>query len=273
MKSYEPERLVPVAVGLVFLAISAGGVFIPPIGAQVFYAVLLVLSSVWCFQAARMGLVIDQNGIAERSMGRPRRTPWQDVEEVAIRDGRRSNGTDYWLIALRLRDGRVLPVRSTVSRSRKSVEDVGHRIVAMRTAGLEGEDPAGLAVVAGDPDQKYGKPLRDPVVGPDGVPVVVRLRGPGGVDLNWDAVGLPDGILVGLVAVVLIGVGTLVSAIVRRVRKKPGYWLNVEVGGPEPRSLTLPFDSRARAVKHARDLTAAIGEHGAAAVPRASEAR
>jgi hypothetical protein len=102
-----------------------------------------------------------------------------------------------------------------VSRNRKSVEDVGHRLLAMRTAGLGGEDPAGLAVLAGKPDEKYGKPLRDPAVGPDGVPVVVRLRAPDGADLDWGSKAL-DGGLVGLVFVMLIGLGARVSAIVRR---------------------------------------------------------
>lgn len=256
-----------------FLAFSVAGVFIPPVGGQVFYGILLILSTVWCVQTARMALVIDQNGITERSMGRPRRTPWQDVEEVAIRAGRWSSGADYWLIVLRLRDGRVLSVDSTVSSDRKSVEDIGRRIVVMRTAGLGAEDAADLAVIEGDPDEKYGKPLGGPVVGPDGVPVMVRLRGPGGVDLNWGATALLDGLVIGLVAVVLIGVGGLVSVIVRRVRKKPGYRLHVEVGAPERRSVTLPFDSRLRAAKYARDLTDAISKYGAAVVPRTSEAQ
>ncbi|MFJ5924950.1 PH domain-containing protein [Kitasatospora sp. NPDC092948] len=266
VKSLEPVRLVLVAAGLVFLLTAVSSMFTPGVGAQVFGAVLVAASAAWCFQAARMGLVIDQNGITERSIGRPRRTPWQDVEEVAIHDGRSSDGTDFWLIALRLRDDRELRVQSTASSDRKNVEDVGRRLLALRSAALPREDSVGLTVVPGDPEQKNGKLFGDPVVGPDGVPVAVRLRGPNGVNLNWGAMALPDGILIGLVAAVLIGLGTLVSALVRRLRKKPGYRLTVEIGGPEPRSLTLSFHSRAQAAKHARSLVAAIGEHGAAAV-------
>ncbi|WP_145905872.1 PH domain-containing protein [Kitasatospora viridis] len=275
VKSYDPVRFLLVAAFALFFALEAPGLFMPSIGGKVFSAVLGFFCLTFCFLMARLGLVIDRNGLTERNGFRPRRTGWQDVEEVAIRDGRRSNGTDFWLIVLRLRDGRELSVRSTVGQDRKKVEAVGRRILAMRTAavGRRGATgPATLAVLAGNPDQMDGKPLQEPVVGPDGVPVTVRLRGPNGVHLNWSATILPDGILVGLVAAVLLAVGTVVAVIVRRIRKRPGYRLTVEVGGPEPRSLTLAFHSRSRAVRHVRELVAAVGERGAAAVPRAAMA-
>ncbi|WP_282204006.1 hypothetical protein [Kitasatospora fiedleri] len=100
--------------------------------------------------------------------------------------------------------------------------------------------------------------------------MAVRLTGPGGVKLDGGAAALPDGPLIALGAAVVIGVGRLVSVIVRKIRRKPGYAVNIEVGGPEPRSVTLPFDSRARAAERVRELVAAVGERGADAVPRAS---
>ncbi|MFE2912312.1 hypothetical protein [Kitasatospora indigofera] len=273
VKSYEPARLLLVALGVLFLLLSAPGLFRPSVGGQVFSAVVVVLSASWCVVTARLGLVVDRNGIAEGVQLRPRRTPWQDVEEVAVREGRGSKGTDYWLVELRLRDGRELVVRSTASSDRKRVEDTGRRILGMRAAALGTEDPEGLAFREGNPDQKYGAPLGDAVVGPDGVPVTVRLRGPDSGQLDWSAASLPGGLLAGLVFAVLTGVGTAVSALVRRIGRRPGYRLTVEVGGPEPRSVTLPFNSRALATRHVRSLVAAVGEQGAAAVPRTAGAR
>jgi hypothetical protein len=124
-----------------------------------------------------------------------------------------------------------------------------------------------LAPMGRTEDQEHGKPMGEPIVGPDDVPVVVRLRGPSRMKLNWDAVLLPDGILVGLGAAVLLGLARTVSAVVRRVRRKPRYRVSIEVGGPEPRSLMLGFDSQARAEDCARDLIDAVRRHGVAAVP------
>ncbi|MFD8754608.1 PH domain-containing protein [Kitasatospora sp. NPDC059577] len=277
VKSLEPARVVLVAAGALYLVIALAGVSAAPPGGKAFSAVLLVISAVWCVRMARAGLVIDRNGITARSLGRARRTPWQDVEEVAVREGRGSDGVDFWSIVLRLRDGEELLLHSTTGRDRKAVEEVGHRLLALRADGLgdgnakrsENANGARLGVIPGDPDRMSGQPLHEPVVGPDGVPVVLRLRGPDGVRQDWTAGAVqPGGLIVGLVAAVLIGAGRLVSAVVRRVRRKPGYRLTVEVGGPEPRTLTLPFVSREQAVRHARDLEAAIGEHGAAPLLR-----
>ncbi|WP_282204005.1 hypothetical protein [Kitasatospora fiedleri] len=141
--------MILVGAGLVFLVLSAAGLTGPSVGSRVFFVVLTVLSAVWCFRAARMGLVIDQDGVVERSIGRSLRTPWQEVETVAVRAGRRADAADYWLVELRLRDGRVLPVGGTGSRTRSGVEEVGHRIVAMRAACLGDGDAAGLLELDG----------------------------------------------------------------------------------------------------------------------------
>ncbi|MFJ4677593.1 hypothetical protein [Kitasatospora sp. NPDC088783] len=270
VKSSDPVRMVLVAAGLVFLVISVVSMARSSVGSRVFFVVLTVISAVWCFRAVRMGLVIDQDGVVERSIGPSRRTPWGEVAAVVVRAGRGTDAADYWLVELRLRDGRVLPVGGTASRDRSSVEEVGHRIVAMRAARLGGGDAAGLLELDGGAGRTGSQPRGDAVVGPDGVPVVVRLTGPGGVKLDWGAAALPDGLLVALVAAVVIGVGRLVSVLVRKIRRMPGYEVNIEVGGPEPRSVTLPFDSRAQAAERARELVAAVGERGADAVPRAS---
>ncbi|MFC8716630.1 hypothetical protein [Kitasatospora sp. NPDC057198] len=267
MRSSNPARIVLVGVELVFLLLSVAVLTSSsgsPVGQRVFYGLLAVLFAVLCFQTARTGLVVDRNGIVERSIARTRRASWREVEAIAVRDGRQGPGTlDCWLIEVRLRDGRVLPLAETKSQKRSRAEEFGRRMAALRPTRLV--DRIELVGLEGT-----GRPDEDAVVGPDGVPVLVRLTGPGGVRLDWSGTALPDGPLVALVALVLIGFGKLVSVVLREVRKKPKYEVHVEVGGPEPRKATLPFDSRARATEHVRELVAAVGERGAAAVPGGS---
>ncbi|MFD7589392.1 hypothetical protein ACFV84_28625 [Kitasatospora sp. NPDC059811] len=106
------------------------------------------------------------------------------------------------------------------------------------------------------------------VVGPDGIPVVLRLYGPvHGLPPDGGA-AYSDGFPVFLVLAVLFGVVILLVEAVWWVRGTPRYRLSVEVGGPQPRSLLLGFKSRAQAEDCRRSLTAAIGEHGGEAVPR-----
>ena len=261
VKSGSPARFVLVGVGLVFLLFSVVGMTEPGVGAKVFYAVLLAVSALWCVRTARTGLVVDRNGIVERSFARTRRASWREVEAIAVRDGRQGPGTlDCWLIEVRLRDGRVLPLEETTSQKRSRAEEFGRRMAALRPARLVDRiELVGL--------EDTGRPDEDAVVGPDGVPVLVRLTGPGGVRLDWSGTALPDGPLIALAALVLIGLGKLVSVVLREIRKKPKYEVHVEVGGSEPRKVTLPFDSRARATERVRELVAAVGERGAEAVP------
>ncbi|GAA2113818.1 hypothetical protein GCM10009759_57640 [Kitasatospora saccharophila] len=265
VKRSSPARIALVGVGLGFLLISVASLAdSSAAGERAFHAVLLVASVVWCFRVARTGLVVDRHGIVLRSIGRSRRVSWRQVKVVEVREAGRPGTLDCWLIELRLRGGRVLRLEETTSRTRSHVEEFGRRMVALRPAHLgDGIELLGL--------EGTGRPDKDAVVGPDGVPVLVRLTGPGGVQLNWSAAVLPDGPLIALVALVLIGIGKLVSAVVREIRKKPKYEVDIEVGGPEPRRVTLPFDSRARATERVRELVAAIGERGAEAVPGASE--
>lgn len=79
VKVYPPfQRVIIVAVGLVFFLISVEGIALEPLGAKIMYAVILVLSVGWIHQGARIGLVIGPGGIVERSMGRPHRIAWPD---------------------------------------------------------------------------------------------------------------------------------------------------------------------------------------------------
>ncbi|MFE3506211.1 hypothetical protein ACFXPX_27820 [Kitasatospora sp. NPDC059146] len=130
------QRLFLVAGGLVFLSIAVAGVIITPIGSKVFYSFVLVFSVVWCHQGARLGLVIGPQGIVERSMGRPNRISWQDIEDVRVEGGTNAGVAAVVMIALTVRGGDVLLLRGTARYDRKGVEQTRRRILAMRAAAL-----------------------------------------------------------------------------------------------------------------------------------------
>ncbi|MBV2152737.1 hypothetical protein [Kitasatospora sp. SUK 42] len=126
-------------------------------------------------------------------------------------------------------------------------------------------------------DEKYGRPIGtgDWVVGPDGVPVVIRLREDsfGSFLDGSDPGGDIFGVVIVLVGITVTVLGNLVYAVVRRRRGGHPYNLSIKVGPPEPRTLVIGFSRHKRAKEHAQRLIADIREHGAAAVPLTPEVR
>lgn len=130
------QRLLIVLVGLVFLLIALMGVTQGPLGARVFYAVILLFAMGWVYQGARIGVVIGPDGIVERSMGRPHRIPWSKVAEVLVA-GSSGPAPGVTMIVLRLNDGSHIPLRATARYRKTNVEDIERRVNAFHSTATD----------------------------------------------------------------------------------------------------------------------------------------
>jgi hypothetical protein len=130
------QRLAVVTGGLALAGFPAAGVLLASTGAKVLCAVVLLGPLMLCYWGARAGLVIDQNGLVDRSLGGPRRVLWQDVKDITVDREPGTKTRDISLITLRLHDGQVLSLRGTARFSGRTVADIRRRLIAVRAASI-----------------------------------------------------------------------------------------------------------------------------------------
>lgn len=92
-------------VGSVFAVIGLGEIVVEPLGAKVFGAVLVVFGVAVAIRSARLGVHVDESGIAEQPLGRARRMPWCAVSGIELRPIVTARGRRKQLVAVALRSG------------------------------------------------------------------------------------------------------------------------------------------------------------------------
>ncbi|MEV6205798.1 hypothetical protein [Kitasatospora sp. NPDC051914] len=143
------QRAVLALCGAVFLVIAVGMVVEGPWGTRLLGLVIGAAASWWTWRAVRLGVTLDETGVASHGMERTHRTPWCTIASVSAQTLPGPGlGTVTTLVLTRY-DGEPVALRGIAGyasdRNAARMRELQDRMEALRTAHRAGCEscPAG----------------------------------------------------------------------------------------------------------------------------------
>ena len=125
------QRVVCVAVGVVFLLIGIGELVSGRVGAQIFGGVLLAAALGFAARGSLVGLTVNGDGLTERTIERTRRISWNEIQDLSVTGSRGNAGEPRYDISVILQGGEAVRLRSSGRISPGRAKAVESRIRAL----------------------------------------------------------------------------------------------------------------------------------------------